>query len=102
MRRRYPIALPDRRLFSLYYPKIRSSISVCLDATDFRNIYRIVIKKIRGNRMGKRLLEELAGHISATRSMLPASDAKLGMGMLSFTVDQERFVMVPEQLGRDK
>jgi hypothetical protein len=52
--------------------------------------------------MGKRLLEELAGHISATRSMLPASDAKLGMGMLSFTVDQERFVMVPEQLGRDK
>ena len=49
--------------------------------------------------MGKRLLEELAGHISATRSMLPASDAKLGMGMLSFTVDQERFVMAPEQLG---
>ncbi len=52
--------------------------------------------------MGKRLLEELAGHISATRSMLPASDAKLGMGMLSFTVDQEIFVMVPEQLGKDK
>ena len=52
--------------------------------------------------MGKRLLEELAGHISATRSMLPASDAKLGMGMLSFTVDQERFVMAPEQLGKDK
>src|SRR6267142_1250597 len=102
MRRRYPIALPDRRLFSLYYPKIRSSISVCLDATEFINIYRIVVKKIRGNRMGKRLLEELAGHISATRSMLPASDAKLGMGMLSFTVDQEIFVMVPEQLGKDK
>ena len=52
--------------------------------------------------MGKRLLEELAGHISATRSMLPASDAKLGMGMLSFTVDQERFVLAPEQLGKDK
>ena len=51
--------------------------------------------------MGKRLLEQLAEHISATRSMLPASDAKLEMGMLSFTVDQKRFVLVPEQLGKD-